>query len=585
MHSMMTRSLALTAAFCVFSLIGCATALTTIPQDYALGAKDESVVFGRVWLDLEKPPLAFFANLNRMTLTVRNDATGKDYVLVCDKTGLDSAFYVSLPPGPYRYISVRTGDLSGPLPGRFDLGAAQVQYLGTLRFRGVSLLSLSRQWESSHFFDKFMDRLIDATGMTTSSEKWYIIDESEQAQKSFREKYPRISQPVVKSAMIAGTPMTVAASAQIVPPNRVVSERLIGKFHPSGIPASLKISLDSKRVAYVVVNRGIFAGNKFFVVVDGKEEKQYDDIYSGGPIFSPDSTRVAYGARVGNKWFVVVDGKEQKQYDGILKDSLIFSPDSQRLAYAAGVGNERFVVIDGKEEKPYDATAEGLIFSPDSQRVAYAARARSKWLVVVNGKEEKTYDGIGRGTPIFSPDSKRVAYRAQEGNKRVLVVDGKEEKQYDDIAEGTPIFSPDSRRLAFTAKVGNQWLVVVDGKEEKRYDGIGAGSLIFSPDSKRLAYGARLGNKWFMVVDGKEEKQVDSIGTVSFSPDSQRVAYGAVVGKKSLVVADGKEGTEYDAVISGGRSSGGRIVFDRPDIFHYLVVKGSELYLVEEKIE
>ena len=57
------------------------------------------------------------------------------------------------------------------------------------------------------------------------------------------------------------------------------------------------------------------------------------------------------------------------------------------------------------------------------------------------------------------------------------------------------------------------------------------------------------------------------------------------MGNKSLVVADGKEGTQYDAIISGGRISGGRIVFDRLDSFHYLAVKGSEIYLVEETIK
>jgi len=33
---------------------------------------------------------------------------------------------------------------------------------------------------------------------------------------------------------------------------------------------------------------------------------------------SPDSKRVAYVAQLGKKWFVVVDGKEEKQYDEIV---------------------------------------------------------------------------------------------------------------------------------------------------------------------------------------------------------------------------------------------------------------------------
>lgn len=51
------------------------------------------------------------------------------------------------------------------------------------------------------------------------------------------------------------------------------------------------------------------------MVVDGKHRRQYDGI--GTISFSPDSTRVGYGARLGNKWLVVVDETEGKQYDAI----------------------------------------------------------------------------------------------------------------------------------------------------------------------------------------------------------------------------------------------------------------------------
>ena len=47
MRSMMTRSLALTVAFCILPLIGYAATLTTIPEDYVLDAKDKSVIIGR----------------------------------------------------------------------------------------------------------------------------------------------------------------------------------------------------------------------------------------------------------------------------------------------------------------------------------------------------------------------------------------------------------------------------------------------------------------------------------------------------------------------------------------------------------
>lgn len=156
----------------VLAIGGCATTLTTIPSDYTLGPRDGSVVIGRVTLDLMQPPLAFFANLGRMKLTVTNETTGKDYAIWCDKTGLDSPFYVPLSPGRYRLVSVNAGNMLAQLPpGRFDVEPGRVQYMGTLRFRGPNIASGGR---------------------------WYVEDESETTVKAFRERYPRISQPVAK---------------------------------------------------------------------------------------------------------------------------------------------------------------------------------------------------------------------------------------------------------------------------------------------------------------------------------------------------------------------------------------------------
>jgi hypothetical protein len=130
--------------------------------------------------------------------------------------------------------------------------------------------------------------------------------------------------------------------------SRIVSERPIAHINVSSwIVGSFKVSPDNKQVAC-----GAHVGNKFFVIVNEKDGKQYDGI--GNLIFSPDSKQVTYAAQVGNKLFVVIDGKEGKQYDGILAGTPLFSPDSKQVAYGAQVGNKWFVVVDGKEGKQYD---------------------------------------------------------------------------------------------------------------------------------------------------------------------------------------------------------------------------------------
>jgi len=437
-------------------------------------------------------------------------------------------------------------------------------------------------------------------------------------------------------------------TSALVEKRRTISEKIVGQLDSSAIRESLASSPDLRRIAYV--SR---VGAKQFVVVDGKEGKHYDGIgkgiltqgqqaaYFGAPIFSPDSSRVAYAAREGGKWFVVVDGKEEKSYDDINALTLIFSPDSHRVAYVVGVGAKQSVVVGGKEEKPYDWIGD-LLFSPDSRRVAYWAGVGGKRLVVVDDKEGKPYDGVAQGEgpyflpdsswvaltyrsvlfspdsrrlaysatlgpngfavvdgkeqkpygniydgPIFSPDSRRVMYMAYSPgggpNYKVVVVDGKEEKHYDGIGEGSLQFSPNSRRVAYCAKAGARWFAVVDGKEEKAYDDM-ISDLIFSPDSRRVAYAAGKGGKWFAVVDGKEEKAYDDMGSSPiFSPDSRRVAYWAKVGEKYLLVVDGEQGKPYDDLVRY------TIVFDSASTFHYLAVKqtarGQDVYLVEETIE
>ena len=282
--------------------------------------------------------------------------------------------------------------------------------------------------------------------------------------------------------------IAIAVWAQEKSLNRVVSEKLIAQIDLSSrIPESFKVSLDNKRIAYVVqvldkeaevtYREGIpytlaeiltfhtdnkqvlWVGDKMFVVVDGKDGKQYDYIGEDTLIVSPDSKQTAYVARLGNKGLVVVNGKDGKQYDGILENSFIFSPNGEQVAYGVGVGDKRSVVLGQKEKKEYDGVG-GIIFSPDSKQVAYGARVSDKFFVAVNGEEGKQYDGVR--SIIFSPDSKQLAYAAALGNKRFVVVDGEEGKQYDAIATkggGRIIFdSPDS--FHYLAGKGNEIYLV-----------------------------------------------------------------------------------------------------------------------------
>jgi len=56
-------------------------------------------------------------------------------------------------------------------------------------------------------------------------------------------------------------------------------------------------------------------------------------------VFSPDSRRVAYGAKRDGSGLWFVDGREGKRYSIIVASGPRFSPDSRRLAYVAAMND------------------------------------------------------------------------------------------------------------------------------------------------------------------------------------------------------------------------------------------------------
>ncbi len=53
---------------------------------------------------------------------------------------------------------------------------------------------------------------------------------------------------------------------------------------------------------------GISLAGKWTVIVGNKKSEAFDELDSRGPVFSPDGTRVAFGARNGRKvWWRVID--------------------------------------------------------------------------------------------------------------------------------------------------------------------------------------------------------------------------------------------------------------------------------------
>jgi hypothetical protein len=94
-----------------------------------------------------------------------------------------------------------------------------------------------------------------------------------------------------------------AALAEVEPPRREISETLIARSDSSSwIPDSLRIGPNGKRVAY-----GTKAGNRWRVVIDGKEGKHYDGIVlrAGGRVVFDSSDSLHYLAVKGDSIYLV----------------------------------------------------------------------------------------------------------------------------------------------------------------------------------------------------------------------------------------------------------------------------------------
>lgn len=358
------------------------------------------------------------------------------------------------------------------------------------------------------------------------------------------------------------------------------------KYYPAIGQGKPTFSPDSKRLAYAAMIRPM--PSLWCVVVDGEDGCQEigDFHWLGNDIvFSPDGKNFAFVAfdMMNSKQMVFMNHEALQPYDGILV--MAFSPDSSRLIYGARSGDEQFIVVDGREEKHYSAVS-GIKFTSSGRHLAYAASDNAgKWFVVTDDWEGKHYDATSSDMFEFTPDE-RLVYAVTSGDKQFLVIDGQEQMPFDGLGSNSLAVSPDGKRIAYVGFRDKKHIVVIDGEEQPPHDRTPVytsnRSLLFSPNGKHFAYLGIAGDKGFVCLDGKKGKGYDDVGPMAFSPDSETLIYRAWEGNRQFVVVNDQEGRPVDAIVNMG---GGGVVFDTNNDFHYIAQKGNMLYLVQEAID
>ena len=327
---------------------------------------------------------------------------------------------------------------------------------------------------------------------------------------------------------------------------RKVSQKLLFKVDMAAmVNNSFSVSNNRKRFACRVRS-----GKKQMAVIDGIRGKVYDSVTY--PIFSPDSRRVAYAAKIDSIWILLVDDKVELSLKADSSiTAVLFSPDSKSFTYVVNDGHKYYNVFGISKGRPYDdIDVNSINFSTDSRKVGYMARKGKKQLIVYDGHEGNLFDQVG--FPVINSSGNRIAYRAIDSARSFVILDNMKSPQYDDIK--SILFSPDGKRCAYIAARGRKQFVVLDGIEGEKVDV--AHSICFSPDGTSFVYGIDImngkeGPYQFAIVNGERKGPYLTIveGSISFSADSRHLVYKAEADDTFMMVLDGKNGKDYGDVL------------------------------------
>lgn len=299
------------------------------------------------------------------------------------------------------------------------------------------------------------------------------------------------------------------------------------------------------------------------ITVDGQILPGTEDATINATWFSPDGKRYAILCQRytnGSETFMIVDGKKEPRYANIYTTAPFvpsFSPDSAHFGYVAQAAPGSFIVLDGEESEAFQSIRLPLTWNSTGSHFAYGGMTPAqKRMYYVNNKPIPLPPNMEPSTTFrFTPDGAHTSWHAGgQGDCKLFVDD-------------TPITG-----VVATGFVGGQ---AVDGKDL---------AVKLSPDGKYRVYPgrdpknpARLG----MWVNDKliTTHTLPQVNRVTFTPDGQHVAW-AIAGLKDnrgayRVFVDGREVVSYHS--SGADETAGAWEMGADGTLTFLGADGSAL--------
>lgn len=152
-------------------------------------------------------------------------------------------------------------------------------------------------------------------------------------------------------------------------------------------------------------------------------------------------------------------------------------------------------------------------------------------------------------------------------------------KLYDAVFINSVSTTPGLKHIAYLARDGDRQFVVVDHREEPAFDRIAYDTIQLSSDGARVAYAVSTDvtgvKEW--IADGKKLPESTFLRDFVFSPDGRYLAYVTRADNGWMVVVNDTPGSVYDRIIT-------TMHFESPERFNYLIEKGNETFVVEERL-